>query len=257
MKSSVFIMKSLIKLVICLVCLILLLFIMEDITNNKSSSNENISSFKLNKESISYGYSNGITNALKSSFNEINGEEVLNKAKSMTEVKWTPKYNITDKYGNFIFIKNRTYIGIPYSMDLYQVNSVEDFLSKIKDSKILYGDDCSGFVSTAWGITRQTTLTLFQALKHRSKVDGRFIENISWGDLKPGDAILTDNGKGEGHIMLYISTDIKNNNKINVYEQNVQTINPFEPLPVAREDVREKSKLIKEGYIPIRLLIPR
>ena len=140
-------------------------------------------------------------------------------------------------------------------MNYYQVSSVNDFLSKINNSKKLYGNDCSGFVSAAWGISRQTTLTLFNAVKNGSKIDGKTVSEISWNDLRSGDALLIDNGKGEGHIMLYINPDIKDGDKLNVYEQDVQTIIPFEPLPVARNDVRNKKTLMKDGYIPIRLLI--
>jgi hypothetical protein len=140
-------------------------------------------------------------------------------------------------------------------MNLYQVSSVENFLSKISNSKILYGNDCSGFVSAAWGISRQTTLTLFNAVKNDDKIQGKNVSQISWNDLEPGDALLIDNGKGDGHIMLYINSDGKNRDKLNVYEQDVQTIIPFEPLPLARKDIRYKSTLMKEGYIPIRLLV--
>jgi hypothetical protein len=51
--------------------------------------------------------------------------------------------------------------------------------------------------------------------------------------------------------MLYIDSE---NDKLNVYEQNIATAVPFNPIPVARKDVRSKSNLIKSGYIPIRLM---
>ena len=171
----------------------------------------------------------------------------------MTEVKWIPKYNIIDKYGNYTFKKGKTYTGIPYSMDFYQVSSVSDFLSKINGSKKLYGNDCSGFVSTSWGISRQTTLTFFNAVKSKNKIDGYTVSEVSWDDLKPGDALLLDNGKGKGHIMLYINTDTKNSDRLNVYEQNISTSVPFEAFPVARKDIRSRKMLQEAGYIPIRL----
>jgi hypothetical protein len=138
-------------------------------------------------------------------------------------------------------------------MDLYQTMSPQDFLNKIKGSNILYGNDCSGFVSATWGVSRQTTLTLYNAAKNGTKIDGRTVCEIPWEDLRPGDALLIDNGKGKGHVMLYINTDTKKSDNINVYEQDIQTIIPFEPIPVARKDVRSMSTMIKEGYIPIRL----
>ncbi len=184
---------------------------------------------------------------------KIKRADVLNKAKAMTEVKWIPKYDIKDNYGNYVFKKGKTYIGIPYTMDSYQVSSVNDFLSKINGSKKIYGNDCSAFVSTAWGLSRQTTYTFYSAAKSANKLDGNRIFQISWNDIKPGDALLKDNGKGKGHIVLYIATDADNSDKLYVYEQNIQTTVPPSPFPVARKDVRSKATLIKEGYIPIRL----
>jgi len=180
-------------------------------------------------------------------------QAVLFKAQAMIDVKWTPKYDLKNKYAPYTFTKGKTYTGVPYSMDLYQIRAVGDFLSKIDGSKIIYGNDCSGFVSACWGISRQTTLSLFEAVKKQKKVDGISVVEISWSDLKPGDALLLDNGKGKGHIVLYISMDEKDKDKINVYEQNVPTIIPFQPLPVARKDIRSKAALQKEGYFPIRL----
>lgn len=177
--------------------------------------------------------------------------ESLNKAKAMTEVKWTPKRNMVDKSCSYTFIKGKEYQGVPYSMDPYQVKSPSDFLNKINNSKGLYGNDCSGLVSAAWGIKRQTTLTLYDEVK--SKKGKKFVSQISWDDLKPADALLLDNGRGKGHIMLYIDSDKKNSDNLNVYEQNIPTVTPYEPIPVARKDVRSKSKLMKKGYIPIRL----
>jgi len=164
-------------------------------------------------------------------------EEILNRAKAMTEVKWTPKHNFIEKKCFYIFIKGKTYQGVPYSMDPYQVSSPNNFLYKINKSEILYGNDCSAYVSAAWGISRQTTLSLYNDIKNRGKIGNKYVCKISWNDLKPTDALLIDNGKGKGHIMLYITTII-----------------PFEPIPVARKDIRSKRKLMKEGYIPIRLI---
>lgn len=46
------------------------------------------------------------------------------------------------------------------------------FLPKINTSKKIYGNDCSGFVSIAWGISRQATLILFNAVKYGTGIDG-------------------------------------------------------------------------------------
>ena len=172
----------------------------------------------------------------------------------MVNVRWTPKYNLLDSVGHYIFLKGKTYTGIPYILGGYQVSSSNDFLSHINTSNKLYGNDCSGFVSIAWGVSRQTTLSLYNAAKHGNKIDGKSVETIPWEELKPGDALLLDNGNGKGHILLFINFDPSNNNSINVYEQNVATLVPFQPLPLAREDIRSKRALEKFGYIPIRLI---
>jgi cell wall-associated NlpC family hydrolase len=254
------VLNKIIKIIINMfIAVVLLMFIaifimlcpLQNTSNNTTDSKTNINSFQLNQDSITYDKSNIISNA---SDTPLTRQNVLDRARAMVGVKWSPKYNIIDKYGLFIFIKGKTYYGIPYSMNFYQVSSVNDFLSKISNSKILYGNDCSGFVSSAWGLSRQTTLTLFNAVKNGSKIDGKTVSKISWKDLKPGDALLYDNGKGHGHIVLYINTDSKNSDKMNVYEQNIETLIPFEPLPLARKDIRYKSTLIKQGYFPIRLM---
>ncbi|MDD3223582.1 MAG: NlpC/P60 family protein [Clostridium sp.] len=251
--------KTISTMFISLVLLIVIaVFIVFNHVQNSAGINKNVTPFQLNSNNISYDKSrtssNKSINILTNNVPNLTRQDVLNRARAMVQVRWIPKHNIFDKYGRYVFIKGKTYYGIPYSMNLYQVSSVNDFLSKISNSRILYGNDCSGFVSTAWGISRQTTLTLLDAVNSGSEIQGKAVRKISWNDLKPGDALLIDNGKGEGHIMLYINTDARNSNKINVYEQNVQTIHPFESLPVAREDYRYKSKLIRQGYIPIRLM---
>lgn len=190
----------------------------------------------------------------KVSTTSIKREEIINRAKSMTEVKWIPKHNLVSDKGHYIFRKGKTYTGIPYSMGAYQANSPSEFLSRIKDSSKLYGNDCSGFVSAAWGISRQTTVTLLNAVTHGNKIDGKLILEISWDDLKPGDALLREKGNGDGHILLFIGRDSNNKDKLNVYEQNVATLIPYEPIPTAREDLRSEKNLKKQGYIPISIV---
>lgn len=236
----------------CMLIIIILIFIFTMPSNVKiknSNLKMNIPTFKLNDTSITYSKNN-----INSPNYSIDRNEVLNRAKEMTQVKWTPKYDLFDKYGHYIFKKGNTYYGIPYSMDYYQTSSINDFLHKINNSKIIYGNDCSGFISICWGVSRQTTLSLLHAVKYHNKIDGKNVIQISWNDLKPGDTLLVDNGKGEGHIMMYINTNPKNSNELNVYEQNIQTTVPFYPVPTARKDTRFKNILIKEGYIPIRLM---
>ena len=251
MKSLIKFIKIILNTFITLILLLIFLTILvvfnpvQKIDSNTTNNIQSTLPFRLESSDINYDKSNNTST--------IERQEILNRAKAMVEVKWTPKQNIVDKYAIYAFIKGKTYYGVPYSMDSYQITSVEDFQSKISDSSVLYGNDCSGFVSAAWGISRQTTLSVFNAVKNASKIDGKTVSIISWEELAPGDALLLDDGKGKGHIMLYIDLDSKDSDKVNVYEQNVQTLFPFQPIPVARKDVRSKSSLIKGGYIPITL----
>ena len=179
---------------------------------------------------------------------------ILNRASDMANVSWIPKYNLVDSIGHYIFIKGVKYKGLPYCLGGYQVSSASDFLALINKSNKIYGNDCSGFVSTAWGVSRQTTLSLYNAVKKGNKVDGKSVALISWDEVKPGDALLLEKGNGKGHILLFINYDVKNNDSVHVYEQNIGTIVPFELIPVAREDIRSRKTLEKNGYIPIRLM---
>ena len=92
-----------------------------------------------------------------------------------------------------------------------------------------------------------------QSIKYGNKLDGRVVSKIEWDDLQSGDALLKDNGKGEGHIMIYDAKEGGNSDNLFVYEQNVATKVPLETLPVARKDKRSKAALIDYGYIPIRI----
>lgn len=215
----------------------------------KPKNTPRVEPFSLDSGQVIY---NDTTNII--SIPSTASQEIINRAKAMAEVKWTPKHNLVDDKGHYIFIKGKTYTGIPYSMGTYQAASTSEFLSRIKDSSKLYGNDCSGFVSASWGISRQTTVTLLNAVTSGNKIDGKSVCKISWDDLKPGDAVLKESGNGKGHVVLFISRDSSNKDKINVYEQNVATLMPYQPIPTAREDVRSEKNLKKQGYIPIRLI---
>ncbi|MNF13792.1 hypothetical protein D3C80_2157590 [compost metagenome] len=54
--------------------------------------------------------------------------------------------------------------------------------------------------------------------------------------------------------MLYVETNENNKDELIIYEQNIVINTPNGSTPVARKDVRSKKTLIKDGYIPIRLM---
>ncbi|HEY5560431.1 MAG TPA: hypothetical protein VIK72_01510 [Clostridiaceae bacterium] len=248
--------KSILSIVI-IIFWIIILYPNRAPINNKTSIKTFVSSYDIKVEDIIYSLKQELAApALEVAIVqniESREDKILKIATAMAEIKWTPIYDLLDKKASFTFKKGVTYTGIPYSMDGYQVSTAQDFQVKIKSSKIIYGNDCSGFVSAAWGIKRQTTLGFYNALKNKTLLEGKFLTQLSWNDLKLGDALLLDNGKGIGHIMLFVSFDNNNKDNINVYEQNISTKIPYEPIPVVREDVRSINNLKASGYIPIRL----
>jgi len=249
------ILLKLFALIVLSLVFIIILTITYNPEGNKTTLNDQllILPFSLNKKDIIFKNENSSVSQAKACLNNTQAfsSEVIKRAEAMINVKWTPSYNLVSEKASYTFIKGKTYYGIPYSMGFYQVSTPDDFLSKISNSKVIYGNDCSGFVSAAWGISRQTTYTLYNAMKNNIKINQKSIQQISWNDLKPGDALLLNKTGGEGHVMLYISCD---NDNLTVYEQNIPTAVPYEPIPAARKAVRAKSKLISQGYIPIRLV---
>jgi len=254
LKIIIKVISYILAIFIALVLLILFLNLQNtlDIHNNSEQNKNNISNltaYNLSDSEIIID-----TNQNNNGIGDIDRENILNRAKDMVTISWIPKYNLLDSVGHYIFLKGKRYNGIPYILGGYQVSSSNDFLSHMNKSDKLYGNDCSGFVSIAWGVSRQTTLSLYNAAKYGNKIDGKSVAIIPWEELKPGDALLLDNGYGKGHILLFINFDPKNNNSVNVYEQNVATLVPFQPVPTAREDIRSKRMLEMNGYIPIRLI---
>jgi len=236
---------------------IIILFPAKAPITNKAISKTFVAAYNINLQDIIYSEKQELASpALETVIvqkPESREDKILKAAKAMAEIKWVPKYDLLDKIASYTFKKGVTYTGVPYSMDGYQISTVNDFEEKIKSSKIIYGNDCSGFVSAAWGIKRQTTLGFYNALKNKTLIDGKVLSQLSWSDLKLGDALLLDNGKGVGHIMLFVSFEGNNKDNVRVYEQNISTKVPYGPIPVVREDIRSLTNLKASGYIPIRL----
>ncbi|AAM25871.1 hypothetical protein M2349_002388 [Caldanaerobacter subterraneus subsp. tengcongensis MB4] len=160
---------------------------------------------------------------------------VVDKAKRMVDVSWTPSQNLTGWLGRYTFTKGVTYKGIPYSQTpnqrdeigfLQSLNNAADFYVPYTDpnGRIMprYGSDCSGFVSFAWGISRQTTWSFLQGIKNGTykKVGSYNVDNptssellTSYLQLQRGDAVVN-----EGHTFLIAYND-KTNKKVYAYEQ--------------------------------------
>lgn len=88
-----------------------------------------------------------------------------------------PTKDLVGWKGQYIFKKNTRYSGIPYSQTEYQKDDAgfKDALSKsdfydsytrFGNTMPKYGSDCSGFVSFAWGVPRETTASFVQKIKN-------------------------------------------------------------------------------------------
>jgi hypothetical protein len=109
--------------------IILITFVVIIFTPSHNTQRGNILSFSLSNKDIIYNNKSDsdITKAQidNSGMSDALREEVLNRAKAMTEVKWTPKCNLIDKKGGYIFTKWKIYNGVPYSMDTYLLGYYE------------------------------------------------------------------------------------------------------------------------------------
>ena len=85
----------------------------------------------------------------------------------------------------------------------------------------MYGNDCSGFVSFSWEITRHTSNDFIEAIGNTFHKVGNYDAKSpatsdlqkAYTKLQPGDALVKD-----GHAMLVLSVD-SNQKTITVYEQ--------------------------------------
>lgn len=135
----------------------------QDITKNISVSVLNTVNPAEIIETLSYNDSATTFNSSTTDRNTI-----ISTAKSMVEMTWTPTQNLTGWKGS-IFSQGKTVTGMPYSQTPYQKDkngflssmSNGDFYSVYIDAKQRsmprYGNDCSGFLSFSWGISRTTT----------------------------------------------------------------------------------------------------
>jgi hypothetical protein len=151
---------------------------------------------------------------------------MMQKGSSMINVKWTPTKNLTGWKGH-IYYKGKQVTGIPYSQTVYQRDDIT-FKSSLSNSDFYnsytcqvynsttkkydtvstpkYGNDCSGFVSFCWGISRSNTTDFINRIKSGTypKVGSYNAASPSTADLKnsyakmkQGDAVVNS-----GHTFL-------------------------------------------------------
>lgn len=160
-----------------------------------------------------------------------------NIGKEMVMCSWTPAKNFRGWRNKFVFEAGKRYTGISYSQTVNQVDNLgyiiaqsksdfyTDYTRIIKNEEIImprYGNDCSGFVSLCWSITKQTTDGFIKGIINGTytKVGSYDPKNPSKSELKAsyrslvaGNAVV----KG-GHIFLIASNNTKDS-KVIAYEQ--------------------------------------
>lgn len=160
-------------------------------------------------------------------------EYVTNKAKSMVDISWTPTQNLVGWKAQFTFEKGKTYKGIPYSQTVNQRDekgfasslSASDFYTAYTRFDIImprYGNDCSGFLSFAWGTSRKTTADFVNGIKDGTyKKVGTYNANnpttsellSAYRFLQRGDAVVKS-----GHTFM-IASNNTSTKEVMVYEQ--------------------------------------
>jgi len=153
-----------------------------------------------------------------------NGQEnIVKRARQLTEIKWTPRQDIYKWNYNGVFKTGTTYTGLPYGQPVYTKGyigwniSLDGFLKAVSDknssfyksyswyNKIApyYSIDCSAFVSYAWGMsTRFTTTTLpnYAQRVYSQKTDS----------IQVGDAL----NKAGVHTVLISAVDLSSAGKV-------------------------------------------
>lgn len=157
----------------------------------------------------------------------------VQNANSMVNYKWTPTQNLTGWKGNYVFKAGTTYSGIPYTQSPNQTNlaafqgalTKSDFYSTYTNSSgkmPRYGNDCSGFLSFAYEIPRQTTAQFVNGIKSGTyKKIGSYDPNnlkqndllSSYSKLTAGDAVVKS-----GHAM-FVANNVSSENYCLMYEQ--------------------------------------
>lgn len=167
-------------------------------------------------------------------------KDIIARAQAMVDMKWTTPKQFSGWKGQTTFKTGTTYTGMPYSQTGNQMTSPSNFTNSIKNysgsltltspqTQPRFGNDCSGFVSAAWGISRHTTSTLPNVSKE-----------ISYNDLQPGDIL---NHAGD-HTFIFKKWANANKTEMVVLEQTP---------PHAIETIKTVSKCKARPYTARRL----
>ncbi len=172
-------------------------------------------------------------------------KDILARAEEMINFTWTTKKAFNTWQGSTVngsstFKANTTYTGMPYTQSGNQMRSGTQFKQKIAAATgsltttasgktcPLYGNDCSGFVSAAWGISRHTTRTLPEVSRE-----------ITYNELLPGDIL----NKAGSHVVLFGGWADSAKTKMIILQQTP---------PKAKKSTVEKSYYTSRGYVARR-----
>ncbi len=197
-------------------------------------------------------------------------EEIRSRGMGMLNYLWIPNNNVRGWRNNYTFTSGNVYIGIPYSQTDYQCN-LDDFKYNFNNPNTTgfytnytrtftysdgtsetiimpkYGNDCSGFVSISWGISRQTTKSFLAGIKSGTypKVGSYTYTDSSYPTASVLETAYTSLDKGDavvknGHTFLIAANDIPNSRVI-AYEQT-----PY----ITRVQAWSYSDMASDGYLP-------
>lgn len=166
-------------------------------------------------------------------------QESLDKAVKMIDVAWTPVKKFmgwrNTNGTEYWFNAGQQYKGIVYTQTDNMVDE-DSFLAAMSKPDFYdiwtssagremasYGNDCSGFVSIAWGQPRTGTVTMFDGIGTKYKKVGTYDKNkmlaselkTAYNLLQPGDAVVSSAKK---HTFLIKSVN-PGAQTVDVYEQ--------------------------------------
>lgn len=176
-------------------------------------------------------------------------DDIRDNALAMISYCWHPEGDLIGWKSRFIFEEDEGYSGIPYSqtpnqsdetlfdnaLDDYETNNFYTPMYFYQDGvqyiQPRYGNDCSGFTSFSWGISRKTTLDFYNGIKNGTypkvgSYNASTPTSPSKTDLKNsyelmqlGDAVVyrTSNNSA-GHVFV-IAVNFTNEDRVQCFEQ--------------------------------------
>lgn len=179
------------------------------------------------------------------------------KARAMVYQAWRPAKNLV-KWGELsatwkYFEKDVIQFGLPYTQAI-QVDEIS-FLNKMTSASDFYtpnqsintgtkkvapqyGNDCSGFVSFSWGITRINTTAFIDRINK-----GTYRRLSKYSELRSGDAVVVS-----GHMFL-IANNFEIPSQGSSIKESYVACHEQTP-PYARDTFWTYAQLQSKGYIP-------